>query len=83
MVHRTKIINERKKYQYESHSSFARMSLKISAPNEYLVFTGLGIPEMKILKKGWKMPWEKCVRIDLTPKNYTVKQQTDKRLIFI
>jgi hypothetical protein len=46
--------------------------LKISSPNEYLVFTGLGITDMKILKKGWLLPWEKVSRIDLTPRNYTL-----------
>ncbi|KAJ3068303.1 hypothetical protein HK102_007205, partial [Quaeritorhiza haematococci] len=44
-------------------------------PNEYLVITGAGIEDLKICKKAFVWPFQKCVRFDITPINYTLKLQ--------
>jgi flotillin len=44
----------------------------IAEPNEYLVVTGPGVKDLKVVKKWWKLPFQKLSRFSLTPKSYSV-----------
>ncbi|KAK2762670.1 hypothetical protein FQN54_000844 [Arachnomyces sp. PD_36] len=51
------------------------MWYNISEPNEYLVLTGAGIEEIKITKKAFIMPWQKCSRISISPFDFSMNLQ--------
>ncbi|KAL5698446.1 Flotillin-like protein 4 [Ranunculus cassubicifolius] len=48
------------------------MKYKIARASEYLVITGVGIKDLKIVKKGWVFPGQSCIVMDISPVNYTV-----------
>lgn len=60
------------------------MMYRIGGPSEYLVITGVGIKDMKIVKKGWIFPGQSCTIIDISPVNYTftVEAMTREKLQF-
>ncbi|KAJ7962792.1 Flotillin [Quillaja saponaria] len=47
----------------------------IAGPNEYLAITGSSVRDIKLAKKAFVRPFEKCVRFDVTPENYTFEVQ--------
>lgn len=38
------------------------MSYRISAPDEYLAITGMGVETVKITKAAWIWPFQRCMR---------------------
>jgi len=47
----------------------------IASANEYLVITGAFIDDILLQKKAWVWPFQRCSRISITPKNYTLSLQ--------
>ncbi|CAK7344139.1 unnamed protein product [Dovyalis caffra] len=47
------------------------MVRKVAGPSEYLAITGSGITDIKLSKKAWIWPFQKCVKFDVSPVNYT------------
>lgn len=47
----------------------------IAEPNEYLVLTGAGIEDVKIVKKALVKPWQKCARISISPFDFSLNLQ--------
>ena len=47
----------------------------ISEANEYLVITGAHIEDVRIVKKAFVMPWQKCSRISVTPMDFPLNLQ--------
>lgn len=60
------------------------MSYKISAPDEYLAITGMGIPTVKITKSTWVWPLQRCTRFSVQPRDYAMDLQamTREKLLF-
>ncbi len=48
------------------------MSYKISAPDEYLAITGMGIQNVKITKAAWVWPLQRCTRFSVQPQDYAM-----------
>ncbi|CAA0829359.1 Flotillin-like protein 1 [Striga hermonthica] len=48
---------------------------RIASASEYLVITGIGIPDIKLAKKAWILPGQSSSRFDLSPVNYTFEVQ--------
>ncbi|CAL5441417.1 unnamed protein product [Camellia sinensis] len=48
---------------------------KVASASEYLVITGVGIPDIKIAKKAWVLPGQCCAIFDVSPVNYTFEVQ--------
>lgn len=48
------------------------MSYKISAPDEYLAITGMGIKNVKIVKSAWVWPLQRCTRFSVQPQDYAM-----------
>ncbi|KAL5698443.1 Flotillin-like protein 4 [Ranunculus cassubicifolius] len=47
------------------------MYYKVASASEYLVITGVGIKNIKIVKKAWIYPGQSCTKFDVSPVNYT------------
>ncbi|KAL2005360.1 hypothetical protein VTN00DRAFT_2571 [Thermoascus crustaceus] len=47
----------------------------ISDANEYLVVTGAGISDIRICKKAFVMPWQRCSRISVSPFDFSLNLQ--------
>jgi flotillin len=60
------------------------MSYRISAPDEYLAITGMGIKTVKITKAAWVMPFQRCKRFSARPHDYAMDLQamTKEKLQF-
>ncbi|KAL8690558.1 MAG: hypothetical protein Q9218_004023 [Villophora microphyllina] len=56
----------------------------VSDANSYLVITGGGIPDVKIVKKAWMFPWQKCSKITISPFDFeiTLQAMTIEKLNF-
>jgi hypothetical protein len=50
------------------------MVYAIADANEYLVITGSGIEDVKITKKAWVWPFQRCSRISVLPDDYSSKK---------
>ncbi|XP_059640905.1 flotillin-like protein 3 [Cornus florida] len=50
---------------------------RTAAPSELLAITGAFItdPDIRLAKKQWIWPGQKCIKVDLTPVNYTFELQ--------
>ncbi|CAE6120319.1 unnamed protein product [Arabidopsis arenosa] len=48
---------------------------KVARASQYLAITGGGIEDIKLSKKSWVLPWQKCTVFDVSPVNYTFKVQ--------
>ncbi|XP_047324779.1 flotillin-like protein 4 [Impatiens glandulifera] len=48
---------------------------KVASASEYLVITGVGIPDIKIAKKAWVLPGQSYAVFDVSPVNYTFEVQ--------
>ncbi|KAK3407628.1 hypothetical protein EUGRSUZ_J00037 [Eucalyptus grandis] len=48
---------------------------RVANASEFLVITGFGISDIKIVKKGWVLPGQSCAVFDVTPVNYTFELQ--------
>ncbi|XP_052172863.1 flotillin-like protein 4 [Diospyros lotus] len=48
---------------------------RVASASEYLVITGVGIADIKIVKKGWVLPGQSCNVFDVSPVNYTFEVQ--------
>ena len=61
------------------------MKWKTAGPSEYLAITGWGIPDIKLAKKEWIFPGQKCTKFDVSPVNYTfeVQAMSAEKLPFI
>ena len=44
----------------------------IAEPNEYLVITGGNIEDVRIVKKAFIKPWQKCSRISISPFDFSL-----------
>ncbi|KAG5928338.1 hypothetical protein E4U42_000835 [Claviceps africana] len=60
------------------------MSYKISAPDEYLAVTGMGIRSVKITKACWVWPLQRCKRFSVQPHDYAMdlRAMTREKLQF-
>lgn len=60
------------------------MSYRISAPDEYLAITGMGIKTVKIAKATWVWPLQRCTRFSIRPHDYAMDLQamTKEKLQF-
>lgn len=58
---------------------------RVASASEYLVITGVGIPDVKIAKKGWVLPGQSCAVFDVSPVNYMfeVQAMSAEKLPFI
>ncbi|XP_028072719.1 flotillin-like protein 4 [Camellia sinensis] len=58
---------------------------KVASASEYLVITGVGIPDIKIAKKAWVLPGQCCAIFDVSPVNYTfnVQAMSAEKLAFV
>jgi flotillin len=58
---------------------------KVAGPSEYLAITGWGIDDIRLAKKAWVLPGQKCSRFDVSPVNYTfeVEAMSDEKLPFV
>ncbi|CAA0404740.1 unnamed protein product [Arabidopsis thaliana] len=48
---------------------------KVARASQYLAITGGGIEDIKLSKKSWVFPWQRCTVFDVSPVNYTFKVQ--------
>ncbi|XVF07178.1 hypothetical protein REPUB_Repub06bG0116200 [Reevesia pubescens] len=48
---------------------------KVANASEYLVITGIGIPDIKLSKKAWILPGQSYTVFDVSPVNYTFEVQ--------
>ncbi|KAI3467985.1 hypothetical protein Pfo_024648 [Paulownia fortunei] len=48
---------------------------RVASASEYLVITGVGIPDIKISKKAWILPGQSYTIFDVSPVNYTFEVQ--------
>ncbi|KAM0837505.1 hypothetical protein ACQ4PT_025639 [Festuca glaucescens] len=48
---------------------------RIASPSEYLAITGYNINDVKLAKKAWIAPGQRCARFDISPVNYTFEVQ--------
>ena len=51
------------------------MIWKTAGASEYLAITGWGITDIRLAKKSWVFPGQRCTRLDLSPVNYTFEVQ--------
>ncbi|KAI9154934.1 flotillin domain-containing protein [Paramyrothecium foliicola] len=60
-------------------------SFKVSAPDEYLAITGMGIHTVKITKAAWVFPFQRCKRFSVRPHDYAMNLQamTKEKLQFL
>jgi flotillin len=60
------------------------MSYKISAPDEYLAITGMGIHTVRITKAAWVWPFQRYSRFSVQPHDYAMDLQamTKEKLQF-
>ncbi|KAL8638860.1 MAG: hypothetical protein Q9228_004032 [Teloschistes exilis] len=60
------------------------MWYQVSDANSYLVITGGGIHDIKIVKKAWILPWQKCSKITISPFDFeiTLQAMTIEKLNF-
>lgn len=60
------------------------MSYKISAPDEYLAITGMGIRTVRITKAAWVWPFQRYTRFSVQPHDYAMDLQamTKEKLQF-
>ncbi|GMH12465.1 hypothetical protein Nepgr_014306 [Nepenthes gracilis] len=58
---------------------------RVAGASEYLVITGGGIRDLKLAKKSWVLPGQRCTKFDLSPVNYTfeVQAMSAEKLPFI
>ena len=61
------------------------MIYKVASPTELLAVTGWGIVDIRLVKKAYVWPFQKCTRVDLSPVNYTfeVQAMSSEKLPFI
>jgi flotillin len=52
------------------------MVYNIADANEFLVLTGFGIEDVRITKKAWVWPFQRCSRISVLPADYSSKQNS-------
>ncbi|KAI6688909.1 hypothetical protein NL676_025737 [Syzygium grande] len=48
---------------------------RVAGPSEYLAITGGSVKDVKLAKKAWIWPTQKCVKLHLLPVNYTFEMQ--------
>ncbi|KAJ8452838.1 hypothetical protein Cgig2_014601 [Carnegiea gigantea] len=48
---------------------------KVARPSEYLAITGYKIDDVKLAKKAFILPGQRCARVDVSPVNYTFQVQ--------
>ncbi|KAL9591243.1 MAG: hypothetical protein Q9179_007919 [Wetmoreana sp. 5 TL-2023] len=60
------------------------MGYNVSDANSYLVITGGGIEDIKIVKKAWVWPWQKHSKISISPFDFeiTLQAMTIEKLQF-
>ncbi|KAL9021689.1 MAG: hypothetical protein Q9185_001053 [Variospora sp. 1 TL-2023] len=60
------------------------MGYSVSDANSYLVLTGGGIEDVKIVKKAWIWPWQRYSRISISPFDFeiTLQAMTIEKLQF-
>ncbi|KAF5743339.1 nodulin family protein [Tripterygium wilfordii] len=58
---------------------------RVANPSEYLAFTGAGIKDIKLAKKGWVFPGQSCKVFDVSPVNYSfnVQAMSAEKLPFV
>ncbi|KAI9008937.1 flotillin domain protein [Phycomyces nitens] len=58
---------------------------KVSNANQYIVKTGVGIPDIELVKKGWVFPGQHATVFDVTPQNFSlsIHAMTIEKLEFL
>ncbi|CAN6459743.1 unnamed protein product [Victoria cruziana] len=51
------------------------MWYKVAKASEFLAITGFAVKDIKLEKKAWILPGQRCVVLDLSPVNYTFEVQ--------
>lgn len=51
------------------------MFFSVAEPNEYLVVTGAGIRNVRIIKKAFIWPFQKCSRLSISPFDFSLNLQ--------
>jgi flotillin len=61
------------------------MTYKIANPDEYLAITGMHVKTVKITKKAWVWPFQRCMRFSVQPHDYGMNLQamTKEKLQFL
>ncbi|TDZ53963.1 Flotillin-like protein 1 [Colletotrichum trifolii] len=61
------------------------MSYRIAAPDEYLAITGMSVKTVKITKKAFVWPFQRCMRFSVQPHDYAMNLQamTKEKLQFL
>uniref|UniRef100_A0A0E0M8W1 Flotillin-like n=1 Tax=Oryza punctata TaxID=4537 RepID=A0A0E0M8W1_ORYPU len=47
----------------------------VAGASEYLAITGWGVDDVKLAKKAWVFPGQKCIKFDVTPVSYDIDVQ--------
>ncbi|MCJ1307832.1 hypothetical protein MMC25_001480 [Agyrium rufum] len=60
------------------------MSYHVADASSYVVVTGGGVKDVKIVKKAWVQPWQKCAVISISPFDFeiTLQAMTMEKLQF-
>ncbi|KAJ4832439.1 Flotillin-like protein 3 [Turnera subulata] len=61
------------------------MGWEVAGPSEYLAITGANITDIRLAKKAWVWPLQKCIRLDVSPVNYSfnVQAMSSEKLPFV
>ncbi|KAJ4846806.1 hypothetical protein Tsubulata_048684 [Turnera subulata] len=61
------------------------MGWEVAGPSEYLAITGANIKDIRLAKKAWVWPLQKCSRFDVSPVNYSfnVQAMSAEKLPFV
>ena len=51
------------------------MYYSVAEPNEYLIITGAGIPNVRITKKAFVWPLQRCSRLSISPFDFSLNLQ--------
>lgn len=51
------------------------MTYLVAGPSEILAITGWKIQDIRLSKKSWIFPGQKCIKVDISPVNYTFEVQ--------
>ncbi|KAN0119656.1 putative Flotillin-like protein 1 [Hyaloscypha variabilis] len=57
----------------------------VATPDEYLAITGAGVKTLKIVKSAWVLPFQRCQRFSIQPKDFSMNLQamTREKLQFL
>lgn len=54
-----------------------------AGPSQYVVVTGLGVEDLRIVRKGWVWPFQKTVMLDVAPLNFTLGKSFGRSVFIV